>query len=224
MHFKHLLLTEATVCPQFRSDMDIKGVIAEAISLSSSGAYNSGGAPVRLEYGGVVIHVKADSDSALILRDYNRAMSDFIIPSIGPWPDEELDEQEVARDWLILQAKLNLAGAADLEVRDEVKFMWAARVETIQSDPVLLASMRYAIRWGRLMQFESNGKESRPSDVIHAACKAGLPTLDPKVGLKIVKQATQDLYEVSTQAAGLWYLTKHPSVLKDLAERVVAYF
>lgn len=88
MRFKHLLLiSEVDVCPLFRSDTDIKGVIAEAISLSGAGTYNGGGAPVRIECHGVVIHVKADSDPALILRDYERAVEGCIIPEVGPYPE-----------------------------------------------------------------------------------------------------------------------------------------
>lgn len=56
------------------------------------------GGPFAFDFNGITITVKHDSDPALILRDWERAMSGKIGKCVGPYPAAELSEAERASD------------------------------------------------------------------------------------------------------------------------------
>jgi hypothetical protein len=70
---------------------NINDVIPEAIRLAKSG-------PFSFVFNDVSVTVHADSDPALIYRDWSRALSGYITGAVGPYPSPRLSAAELARD------------------------------------------------------------------------------------------------------------------------------
>lgn len=147
----------------------ISNAITEAIAL----AKDKGG-HACFEFNGVTITVAADSNPALIERDFSRNMSGCIKAQVGPYPaavltDEEKDsdgrvhqenirrQAEAAEEYRRKQqamretADAKLAGDSGIELADPDT--WAT-FKANNTDPYGGACVTYAERWARLMQVE----------------------------------------------------------------------
>lgn len=155
----------------------IGGLLNSSRTLVDDG--HPGKVTVSFEFNDVDISVKSDSDAELILRDFHRAMSSYIGKQVGPYPSEQLTEEEVASDAAIeaenearrqerqakSDAKVNtkreatkarLAEAPVMEFSDEEA--WKTYVTANAADGYGAACVRYAEMWARLMQLEvANG-------------------------------------------------------------------
>lgn len=131
------------------------------------------GDTVEFEFNGVIVQVAGDSDSALIYRDWERGMlrpSDTF--TVTPYPPQELSQEQASED-VRLRAEIKerqrqsqieydkqqavktatlqgcLAAAPPLALRDAA--IWQSWVDA-NSDGYGAACVRYAEKWGRLMQ------------------------------------------------------------------------
>jgi hypothetical protein len=83
---------------------DISNAIHEAIELASKLGGLATNNSVEFDWSGVLVTVKADSDPALIYRDWSRGM-DGCLTSVSPYPISELSEDDLANDSLIREAR-----------------------------------------------------------------------------------------------------------------------
>ena len=146
------------------------GHIDDAIAKMIAAAANEG--PVQTEFNGVTIYANADSDPALLLRDWRRAMSNYIASPVGPYPAAELTPEEIASDaaierqnearrqeadrkWREQQERERaeydaaMASAPAME-RDEAK--WQAGIDAQNGNAYGLGVYGFAEAWARLMQ------------------------------------------------------------------------
>ncbi len=146
---------------------NISDVIPEAIRLAKDG-------PFTFEFNGVSVTVRADSDPALIYRDWSRAMSGCL-SVVGPYPAATLTDAEKAHDAEVeaqnearrqhnqneydrrqrereqsAASKLKDAPPLDL-IAPEAWHDWYAKQG---DDGYGRAVFTFAERWGRLMQIE----------------------------------------------------------------------
>lgn len=130
------------------------------------------GAPAEGEFNGVTIYADADSDPALLYRDWSRAMSGYIKGPVGPRPalqltaveiasDAEIEKQnearraeadrawreKAARERAEYEAAIASAPAMD---RDEAK--WQEGVTAQKGGGYGLGVYGFAEAWARLMQ------------------------------------------------------------------------
>lgn len=135
------------------------------------------GNPLTLEtyFNGVVVRVRHDSDLRLLHRDWRRGMSGYIEGVVGPYPKEQLSEEELANDRRIkaenderyrLQEEeyrrkqdaakaafdAKLATAPQMEVSNEAA--WASFKEKNADGGYGERIITYAEEWARLMQAE----------------------------------------------------------------------
>lgn len=136
-------------------------------------------AVVEFTFNGVKIHVAADSDLALIYRDWNRMLQRSEekgdpISIVGPYPEETLSDEEVALDKQIAarnkaaheawqaeyRAKEEAKKAAVLadiegqtfEIRPGLEAHYAKYVEVNSRDPYGRGIVEFADAWARRMQ------------------------------------------------------------------------
>ena len=151
----------------------IRRAIAIAVNDSDS---------VQFDFNGVTVAVEASSDSDLIYRDWQRAMSGYLgeKPTIGPHPKRELSDEELTRDAEIqadndarrakrdaeasqLRERQSLAlrgalgNAGTIRLRDAAA--WASFVAANQ-EPYGARVVRYADEWARLMQVRIDNGET----------------------------------------------------------------
>lgn len=67
----------------------------EAIEEMKVISANNEEAVIEMDYNKVTIRVKADSDTDLIIRDFNRASRGFIPKIVGPYPNTHLSYQDI---------------------------------------------------------------------------------------------------------------------------------
>lgn len=162
-------------------DSAISNAIAEAAQFNET---------VQFDFNGVAVEVAGDSNPDLIRRDWERGM---LRPSntfaVKPYPDVTVSDSELQVDARLIQereqrsqqrqreydekqkaktAKIEflLSNANPLALRDET--MWQSWVDA-NSDGYGAAIMRYAEKWGRLMQVGmSTAANMAPTDWIAA--------------------------------------------------------
>lgn len=128
--------------------------------------------PMQTEFNEVTVYADADSDPALLLRDWTRGMSGYITGPVGPHPAAELTADELASDaaieaqnevrrqerdrvWREKEARERaeydaaMAAAPAME-RDEAK--WQTGVAAQGDDGYGLGVYKFAEAWARLMQ------------------------------------------------------------------------
>lgn len=126
------------------------------------------------DFNGVEVHVRGDSDAALITRDWGRALRGCISGPIGPYPATQLSSEEIERDraidmerearqqareeeWaaeaLRLRADLDAALAAVTPLRLKDSEAWRKTVAA-NDDPYGRAAVQFAEDWACLMQAE----------------------------------------------------------------------
>ena len=130
------------------------------------------GVRVRYNFNGVVLTVAADSNKALIYRDWQRAVIGCTKKAVGPYPNLVLTDEEKANDARVeaeneqqrqqrqaeyeatekarrtaIEAKL--ADAPEMEIADQAA--WQSWKDNNQ-DSYGGAVIAYAERWARLMQ------------------------------------------------------------------------
>lgn len=142
------------------------------------------GEDCQFDFNGVSVVVAADSDPALIYRDWNRGLSGYLgkNPTIGPHPNAELPAEELASDAAIkaerdrlsairheeyakaekaqkqlLAGALSLAGPIEL-IDEEGWKKFVANNQDGYSGRVV----RYAEEWARLMQTRLANGETIP--------------------------------------------------------------
>lgn len=143
----------------------INAAIDELIKRASDG-------PVQCEFNGVTIYADANSDAALLYRDWSRALSGYIPSPVGPHPAHRLTSAELASDaeiekqnevrraesdrqWREKAARERaeydaaLAAAPVME-RDEAK--WQEGIVAQKGDGYGLGVYGFAEAWARLMQ------------------------------------------------------------------------
>jgi len=138
----------------------------------------------KFEFNGVTVVVAADSDPALIYRDWYRGMNRFIgeSPTVGPYPKAELSADEIASDAAIreeqdkkyaiqqeeyakkareqkalLDGALSVAGPIELVDEDG----WN-KFKSNNTDGYGGRVVRYAEEWARLMQTRLSNGETIP--------------------------------------------------------------
>lgn len=149
---------------------DIKKAIQEGVDLAAIGDRR-----FEFKFNGVVVRVAADSDPALIYRDWQRAIRGYTSGPVGPHPAAELTPEEVASDARIAaetearrqaasaeyEAKAaaaraaieaELAGTPDIEVEPDKAEEYAAYKAMNSEDGYSAGVVTYAERWARLMQ------------------------------------------------------------------------
>jgi hypothetical protein len=135
----------------------------------------------QFEFNGVTVVVAADSDPALIYRDWNRGLSGYVgkNPTVGPYPNAELSAEEVASDLAIRAENRRLSAIRQeeyaKEARDKATVLQGAlsvagpielvdeegwnKFKANNTDGYGGRVVRYADEWARLMQVRiSNGK------------------------------------------------------------------
>lgn len=142
------------------------------------------GNPLTLvtDFNGVKVHVRHDSDVALLRRDWNRAHNGYIGKNVGPYPKPELSEEELANDQRIEaenearrqardeeyrrkarakreQFEQKLAAAPPMEVSDEEAWADCKRKNDDSAGGPMgpgygARIISYAEEWARLMQAE----------------------------------------------------------------------
>lgn len=145
----------------------IDSAIREAILIAPEGERLS------LEFNGVTVQVRQDSNPDLIYRDWSRALSGYIDGPVGPYPalsltaeeeqhDAEVEAENEARreqqrqDYRDSQekkrreAELALQSDAGFQSSDEEG--WKEFVAINSGDGYSAACVSYAERWARLMQ------------------------------------------------------------------------
>lgn len=147
----------------------IEPTIAEAIELATKR-----NAILSFDFNGVTVLVSASSDPTLILRDWNRALNQYIDGPIGPHPDAVLSESTLARDAQIEAANQARRATASAEYERKAAIKAAATDERLaQAPPMELKDpdawrlfdeknrdpyghgvFVYAEQWARLMQVD----------------------------------------------------------------------
>lgn len=146
---------------------DITATILEAQLI----AEYTDGHPVSFEFNGNIIRVAADSDPALIYRDWLRASNGYI-DSVGPYPDKELTPEQLASDASVqalndqryeeqkrkwqeeedrkrANVEEQLAGRPPITLRDPER--WQEFVDA-NKDFYGKGIVDFATQWGRLME------------------------------------------------------------------------
>lgn len=160
----------------------ISNAVPEAIEIAKRK-----GAPFSFDFNTVTITVHGDSDSALILRDWQRAMSGCITNPVGPYPSAVLTDADRAHDAEVEAANdaRRAARQADYDRRAAAK-QAATNARLAQAPPIALSDaegwqkskdanrdgygggvLTFAEQWARLMQLElANG--AKLEDIAHA--------------------------------------------------------
>lgn len=149
---------------------------AIAIAIERANVFGRHNMPLQVtfEFNGVNVSIRKDSNPDLILRDWNRALNGYIGSEVGPYPQDELTEEDRANDARI-EAE-NEAGRRKIEAeykakekihrrRVEAKLKDALGIELANEDIWQKfkdvnqegsgkAIITYAETWARLMQIE----------------------------------------------------------------------
>jgi hypothetical protein len=163
----------------------ITACIADAIKLAAE--HND---IVEVKFNGVTVHHAADSSPELLLRDWRRAMAEYIKGPVGPYPAVELSAEELASDAAIAQIhhqeferreaerqariatqmaaiEAEIAGQAMLFTAEGLE-KWTKAVE-VNTDWYGVGVLAYADRFARLMQARMNGDPANIAAVAEQA-------------------------------------------------------
>lgn len=132
------------------------------------------GKDVQFTFNGITVVVCRHSREDLILRDWRRAMSGYLgeSPTVGPMPDAELSEAELASDAAFSEANKKRADEESAKWHDEVRRKaellagalsvapelsvkdgeaWQ-RIVDLDDDPYGASTVKYASDVGRILQ------------------------------------------------------------------------
>lgn len=133
------------------------------------------GRAIVFDFNEIIVTVRADSDSALLVRDYHRALSGYTDKHIGPYPAVELTDAEKAHDAAVeaQNEARRQRSQAEYDARQRAREA-AAEAKLLDAPPLDLiapeawrdwydkqgddgygrAVFTFAERWARLMQVE----------------------------------------------------------------------
>jgi len=174
--FKCFQVGSAVLVPKPGKELPIDWLVSEAISFARLSA-EKGSAVIRFNYESVDVSVTGVSNLKLIVRDWWRAVNDYIIPSVGPWSTSMLSQDELECEETIKAANDMLFNSYGINIP-----CWGCweicRHDSFQ-DPIRHAAFTYAERWARIMQLDIRETGSGFFNVaVSAACEAGFPTSD----------------------------------------------
>lgn len=154
--------------------VQIDTAIAKALERANAFGIHKMPLQVTFEFNGVNVSVRNDSNPDLILRDWNRALNGYIGTEVGPYPKEELTEEDRANDARIKaenearrqreqeeyrakearqlhRVESKLINAPGIELANEE--VWQSFKDKNQ-DETGLGIISYCETWARLMQIE----------------------------------------------------------------------
>jgi|GEM_PF-6540155 len=167
----------------------------------------------------VRITVSDKSSIEGMVRDYERAEQNFIIPNIGPLPKSRLSRHDKINDQIIKTANSKLLDAPAIELVDNSN--WTNHRQMWKDDPSELAGMAFAERWARLAQLELiKYSVSGEPLLVQSAIDAGLPTLNFNEGREMIEDMARLLSEEWEFGELLNNLPSDPKWLDDLVRRI----
>jgi hypothetical protein len=166
-------IVAATLISQQARDAIVEQLGSEGLNDPKNRADKS----VTFEFNGVSVTVMPDSNAELVMRDWSRGLSGYLgeNPVVGPYPSQELTEEELAKDAEIeaanqarrdaesarYRAEANekhdrvtarMANAPEMEFSNEEAWLTAKAAN--ENDPYGAGILSYAERWARMMQLE----------------------------------------------------------------------
>lgn len=157
-----------------RCGSHVKAEIATAIDVAKAySSPNKRPATVEMGFNGVLVYLRPCSRLSHILRDWNRAMSGYIDPVVGPYPSITLSNEERVNDARIEleNEKRRTAARAEYEREEQEKTAsletilrtlpetafvdpdsWEQVVKVNSASGYGSAVLRFSDRWARLMQ------------------------------------------------------------------------
>ena len=160
----------------------INEAIAEAISIATKED-----AEICFDFNSVQVKIRADSNPRLILRDWRRGSHGYHSDVVGPYPADELTDEQKWNDLSIKHENEKRADRARKEYRKKLTAKKQALDREIENCPLDLIDeefwsntvarnqdiyshgiIRYAERWARLMQ----ARIKSPDEIKHIAKQA----------------------------------------------------
>jgi hypothetical protein len=111
----------------------ISQAIADCVEFLLS---QSGEKFASFSFNGVTIKVKSDSNSDLLVRDYMRALRNYISTEVGPYPIAELPQEVIEQEKALEKAKEIADHNAIIDYQSQQNLKLAALVSTVEGQPM----------------------------------------------------------------------------------------